>query len=1049
MADPITAAISAVVTYVGSATAAAAAGTATLAQTATVIAVNAAASLALTTATALLAPKVAEVGNPTDWTANPDGPIPFAAGRVGVAGSIVDRVIFGPDNMYQGFVTVLSGAGPITGFSSFTGDDQSVTFDGSGKAVSSQWSGEMWMKTSVGAQPAATLTSPTGLKNNAAMPGLGPLSGKAAYLMILGENSKRTAYPTGEPKPLWVIEGLKLWDPRLDDTFPGGEGDCRLNDPDTWVYDDNPILWALKWALGLWEGPTGKGAPQVDYQVGGIGAKVEGIDVAAFVAAANVADANGWTCAAYPTTDDDKAQVLDGFLQAGGAIYSQSAGRISCIQRAAPRTSIVTISATDTAGPVEFDTAASRINRVNTLRPRYWSAGNRWQMTAIDEVTAETYQTEDGGKRTRGVDFPFVPDAVQCGQLAALQIAHTREGITGTIPLKPHLQRIRPGDAFTITEAGFVLDGLKCLCLNTDYDPATGVHRVTFVSDTDTKYPFALGQSPTAPASPTLTPVDPTFVEPPGSGDWEVVVRPGGIPGFDLEGLVNNATAARVLVDIGYSADGPWSPMYDGPPTTERVELIVQPESTFWVAVSYFNAAGNQSARMVYGPFQSGALIANDTVNLGGRPVSELFPPGIDLGQIAGDQEAQAEILIREIAERWNRVTTEKRAAITREERIEAELIFTRETLELADANAFALIEDVSTASITRDQAQTETRNLQVSALGDSIAAVDMTVGTLATALSAETSQRTAAISSVEGNLASVTSSVNTLATNLAAETDTRNTQYSATQSTLAAYDSRITTAANQGTANATAISGLGVQVGNVEGSVSTIQSAQIDINGRLSLLYGFALNANGRVSGMYAADDGQVSTIDFEFDFFRIWSGSTSVPAFAVTDGQVYIAGNRVATESMVANAVTKGAFAFSGSEVSVGVNVWTPIVSAAMTTGGGDVRIDFGARIDAVNTNGPNGQVFVRFLRDGVSMAQFQLFELLGATTAFIEGSSGPEAGGYVVLNTVLSSYVHPFTVDPAVAPGGHTWTAEIFSTVGATVGQVALITLLETKR
>lgn len=133
-------------------------------------------------------------------------------------------------------------------------------------------------------------------------------------------------------------------------------------------------------------------------------------------------------------------------------------------------------------------------------------------MTAIEEVTATSYQTEDGGKRTRPLNYPYVPNVVQCAQLAALQIANTREGIAGTIPLKPHLQRIEPGDAFTISEPGFVLNGLKCLCLNTEYDFATGIHRVTFVSETDAKYPFALGQSPTPRFRRFSPPSTPTFL---------------------------------------------------------------------------------------------------------------------------------------------------------------------------------------------------------------------------------------------------------------------------------------------------------------------------------------------------------------------------------------------------------------------------------------------------------------------------------------------------------------------------------------------------------
>lgn len=612
------------------------AATATLTSTLTAIATNVLTNLAISSALSLLNPQVGEAGRPIDWTLDPDGPIPFAAGRVGAAGAIVHKATFGPDLMYYGLVSVLSGAGPIKSFVAFRADEEFVTFDGNGKAVTSQWRDEMWMKTQRGLQPTTSgMTSPSGLKNGASLPGWSSshrLNGKAAYIKIMGENSKRTAYPNGETKPLWFIEGLYGWDPRQDSTYPGGSGACRLNDPATWVYLTNPILWALKWSLGLWEGPTGKGAPQVDYQVGGIGAKVEGIDVAAFVSAANVADANGWTVAAYPTTDDDKAQVLDAFLQAGGAIYAQKAGKISCIQRAAPRTSIVTISAADTAGPIEFDTAASRINRINTLRPRFWSEANRWQMTAISEVTATAYQTEDGGKRTRGVDFPYVPSAVQCGQLAALQIANTREGIAGTIPLKPHLQRITPGDAFTISEAGFVLDGLKCLCLSTEYDPATGIHNVTFVSETDAKYPFALGQSPDAPESPTLTPTDPTVVNPPLPDDWVIVVRPPTtdgrqIPGFDLTGVVSNDTATGVLVEWALADTGPWTQAYSGPPTATTIPIVgVQPNEQYYIAVSYIRGQ-NTSERTIYGPFLAGDLVAQPGGDLG-----DTTPPAVPLG---------------------------------------------------------------------------------------------------------------------------------------------------------------------------------------------------------------------------------------------------------------------------------------------------------------------------------------------------------------------------------------------------------------------------------
>ena len=599
--------------------AAASAASAGIGATLTSIAGNVLMNVAISAAMSVFQPQVGVAGRTFEWTLDPDGPIPFAAGRIGVPGSAVYRKTFGPDLMYYGIPSVLSGAGPIDGYEAFLADDESVTFDGTGKAVSSQYAGELWYKNKLGTQPDTAITSPTGLKNGATLPGwtsAHKLSGKASYMIVMGENSKGTAFPTGEIKPLITLRGLLVYDPRKDSTYPGGSGEHRLSNPLTWEYSANPILWALKWTLGLWEGPNGKGAPQVDYQVGGIGAKLSGVDVPAFVAAANVADANGWTCAAYPTTDDDKHQVLTGFLQAGGAIYAQRAGKISCIQRAAPRTSIVTVSAYDTAGPLEIDTAASRIDRINTLRPRFWSEPHRWQMTALDqEVTAQAYRDEDGGVRPAGIDYPYVTDAVQASQLAALQIANTREGIAGVIPLKPHLQRIRPGDAFTITEAGFVLNGLKCLCLNTDYDPATGVVRVSFVSETDAKYPFALGQNPTPPTPQVIAPVDPRYVSPPDVGDWtlaaETLVENGSsIPIIAFTGACENATAESVIFEFRPVDDPPrlWAGAGVEGPAVERKEVggPITQDTAYEGAVSY-RRGNNVSDRLVLGPVTVGS----------------------------------------------------------------------------------------------------------------------------------------------------------------------------------------------------------------------------------------------------------------------------------------------------------------------------------------------------------------------------------------------------------------------------------------------------------
>lgn len=612
----------------------------------------------------LAQPKVSSAGGALGWVGDPNGPLHFAAGRIAVGGDLRHKAAYGPnDRMYFSAVTVVSDAGPIEAFESFTANDIAVTFDASGKANTSYYANVMWRRTQLGFQPEGSyLASPSGLQGGASLPNWGAshkLSGKAAFILTLSENSKQSAYKGQYPKPRTIIRGLRVYDWRRDSTYPGGAGSQRLNDPATWAYSANPILWSVKWLLGLWEGPTGKGAPQVDYQVGGIGTRWENIDIAAFTEAANIADTHGWTCAAWPSTDDDKAQVLDAFLQAGGAYYIERAGKASCIHRAAPRVSVATITAADTAGPIELDTSASYLDRKNTGVATYLSEADGWKMTALPEVSSSQWVTEDGGrKRSVPVTYSYVDRAKQAAELICLGLAHTREGISGRIPLKSYMQGIGPGSAFTITEPEFVLDGLKCLCLETSYDANTGVHTVTFVSETDAKYPFAFGQTPNPPPPPALTPVDPTHVSPPLPGDWTITPRPpapggGQLPGFDLGGGVSNETATAVIVEHGPTATGPWKQAYQGPPTVTTIPIDgLQPGATYFVAIRY-QRDQNYSERYIYGPYTAPLLDPSPTaptiVDLQGQ-ITTAFGDIFDVSELLADARTELDAQGAEIA---------------------------------------------------------------------------------------------------------------------------------------------------------------------------------------------------------------------------------------------------------------------------------------------------------------------------------------------------------------------------------------------------------------
>ena len=535
----------------GATTAASAAAATAIASTIVSVGTQVVVAAAAAAATKMLTPKQRAEGSSTAFRLDIDAGIPFAFGTVGVGGVLAYRKSFGATNRYQALVSTLSGAGPIKSFVSFAADDEVTTFGANDVATSGDHAGAMWCQRKVGTQPQTNLTSPTGLELSVTAPGwtsAHDMSGRACVMWTLFENSKMTEFKGGVPKPLHVIEGKYGYDPRLDSTYPGGSGSCRLLTPSTWVWITNPAIAALNWAIGMWEGAGGGsyGVPYACSLVGGIGSSLDGIDVPAFVNAANIADANSWTVAAYPSTKDDKYAVLTNMLQAAGAEPARKAGKISCVAFGEEQASVLNVTAADTSGPVEVALGQSRLERINTVLPRYYSAAHRWEMTQAAPVSKAAWVTEDGGKRSRGLDYPYVPDADQAAQLAYYDIANAREAISGTVTFKPHMRRIEPGDCFTFTEPGFLLSGIKVKCLRRSYDPMTGAVRVTFRQETDAKHAAAMAETGTAPSSavpdtpyPGPWPADDAIYGVAGSG--------GGIAG-DLA-FLDTVSASQIDTD--------------------------------------------------------------------------------------------------------------------------------------------------------------------------------------------------------------------------------------------------------------------------------------------------------------------------------------------------------------------------------------------------------------------------------------------------------------------------------------------------------------------
>lgn len=543
-------------------------------------------------------PKIGDQGKGTqvDWKADPNAGIPYVVGQTGTAGQIVFATTAEPKNHLLCYLTVHS-LGPVQEVVRFKVNGQPVTFSAD-NANEAPYHNFMLERRQAGEHaPAAFMppgVSPGGLPE---WTEAHKLTGLAAQWWALAYDKNGKVYPTGTPKPQTVLKGVRVYDPRLDSTYPGGSGPCRAGNEATYVYSENAPLHALTFALGRYQ--NGK-------KLMGLGAPVEMIDVPSFVEAANVNDANGWKIGGVVYSTDSKWEVFKAMLQAGGAWPCPLGAKISC-SVLTPRVSLATIAGDDAVGEVVVTAAQSRRDRYNAVIPSYRSAAHDYQVVPAARISIPTYLADDDNQeRTLPAEFPLVPDVDQAAELGIYAVANGREFGPITIPAKPTWAGFRPGDCITVDEPEWGLNGQKCLIISRQRDWASGVITLGLMSETDAKHPFALGQTGTPPPTPGLTGVDGAYVPTPDDGSWvaegTVLAGPdGALPVIRITGAADAELISAIIVDYRELLDegpppvwGPWISQEYPPSTTEILITGLKPGVRYQVRVRYRNTHGTE-----------------------------------------------------------------------------------------------------------------------------------------------------------------------------------------------------------------------------------------------------------------------------------------------------------------------------------------------------------------------------------------------------------------------------------------------------------------------
>ena len=246
-----------------------------------------------------------------------------------------------------------------------------------------------------------------------------------AYIYIQLSYDK-TAYQNGVPKISAIVQGRKVWDPR--------DGDQSFDDPSTHIFSNN-------WALCV-----------LDYLTNasfGLGAKLDEIDTASFIAAANVSDElveTGsdspsefqvrYTCDGVIDTADDPLDIMERLLSGGAGALSYSQGKYHLFAGAFV-TPTRTLTADDLAGELEVQPKLPRAQLFNAVRGTFVNPDDNYQPTDFPPRTNSLYETQDGGFQIfRDIELPFTQDNIRAQRIAELVLRKSRQGITVKFPAK-------------------------------------------------------------------------------------------------------------------------------------------------------------------------------------------------------------------------------------------------------------------------------------------------------------------------------------------------------------------------------------------------------------------------------------------------------------------------------------------------------------------------------------------------------------------------------------------------------------------------------------
>lgn len=256
---------------------------------------------------------------------------------------------------------------------------------------------------------------------NFAFKGIATLGVKAVF--------DQDKFPQGLPNFSAKIRGRKVFDPRTDTT----------------AYSQNAALCIRDYLTNT------------EF---GLGATSAEIDDASFEIAADICDENvslaaGGTEKRYTvngafSSGEQPKEILSKMLTACGGQLAYVGGKW-VLRVAAYRSPSLTLTDDDIVGEITVQGSQSRRDIFNAVKGVYSEPQTLYQLNSFPPQTNSTYETEDGERIWKDIQFPFTTSAPTCQRLAKIDLEKARQQISVTMSCKLTAFALQPGDTVNLT----------------------------------------------------------------------------------------------------------------------------------------------------------------------------------------------------------------------------------------------------------------------------------------------------------------------------------------------------------------------------------------------------------------------------------------------------------------------------------------------------------------------------------------------------------------------------------------------------------------------